>query len=608
MKEDHNPIHSARKIPIIISLLTVSITTLLFSFNFRTPSAELMVRDRYAAELAALKSCTISLKNDLAQHRDSLWISDFKACRISYKKAECLIAYYYPLIAKRLNGPALMDVEPVDPNESVMPTGFQVMEEDLFDDAFRSRASWITRQADHILSYIGILEAQLKNISVGRSELYDAIRLNLCTMASLGLSGFDTPLSGTAIDEAVATLEETRLLLNSTGGVTAETELALEHCLQFCKRDKTTFFQFDRARFIATRLRPLFAAIYHQQIKQHIPFINKKRAINTRAASFLELNAFDAYFFAPDSITAAGKDLIALGKTLFSEPLLTASGRSCASCHNPSKAFTDGLKSNLSLQRDEHLPRNTPTLINAALQPVQFADSRVKYLEQQAHDVMLNKAEMDGSPDKTVKEIRASVRYAKLFAKAFPGKHERITHENVITAIVAFERSLVRLNAPFDLYMRGDTTAMNALQVQGFNIFMGKAKCGTCHFMPLFNGAVPPFYDRQDAEIIGVPSDTNKAHPVLDGDMGVYDLFHSELKRGAFKTPSIRNAASTAPYMHNGVYKTLEEVIDFYDKGGGAGAGIKMQVQTLPEDKLNLTPQEKKALVAFIQALDDNQF
>lgn len=566
------------------------------------------VREIYAAQLTEIKSNVLRFKQDLLQHNDSLWLSDFKACRISYKKAECLISYSYPLLAKRLNGPALMDVEPIDPNESIMPTGFQVMEEDLLDDEFRIKGEQIAKQADYILSYIRILESQLQNFKVGRAELYDAVRLNLCTMASLGLSGFDTPLSGTAIDEAIATLEATKILLQGTGGITKATDIAINKCIQFCRGDNTSFNQFDRARFITTKLRPLFASIYNQQIKQHVPFINKKRAINTRAASFFDVNAFDPYFFAPDSVTTAGKDLVLLGKTLFSERLLTGSGRSCASCHNPSKAFTDGLKSNASLQRDEHLPRNTPTVINAALQPVLFADSRVKYLEQQAHDVMLNKAEMGGNPDQTVSKIKLSNRYIKLFSKAFPGSRESITHANVIAAIVAYERSLIRLNAPFDQYMRGDTMAMNALQVQGFNVFMGKAKCGTCHFMPLFNGVAPPFYDRQDAEIIGVPADTGKSHPVLDYDLGVYDLFHSELKRGAFKTPSIRNAASTAPYMHNGVFKTLEEVIDFYDKGGGAGLGIKMQIQTLPQDKLNLTPQEKKALIAFIKALDDNQF
>jgi cytochrome c peroxidase len=366
-----------------------------------------------------------------------------------------------------------------------------------------------------------------------------------------------------------------------------------------------TFENFDRARFLVHDLRLLFSALYNHQLKRNIPFLKKRSAVKTTAKSFFEEGAFDAYFFAPDSVTEAGEAVIALGKALFSETALSPSGRSCASCHRPEKAYTDGLQSNFSLQRDEHLPRNTPTVINAALQPVLFADSRVKYLEDQAHVVILNKHEMDGDIEQALQFINSSAKYTKLCNSAFPGKKQQITQANIIEAIAAFERSLIKLDAPFDQYMRGDTLAMSAQQIQGFNLFIGKAKCGTCHFMPLFNGAVPPFYDRQDAEIIGVPASTSTINPRLDNDLGVYDLFHSELKRGAFKTPSIRNAAWTAPYMHNGVYQTLEEVIDFYDKGGGKGLGIKMQQQTLPEEKLNLTPTEKAALIAFIKALSD---
>jgi cytochrome c peroxidase len=146
---------------------------------------------------------------------------------------------------------------------------------------------------------------------------------------------------------------------------------------------------------------------------------------------------------------------------------------------------------------------------------------------------------------------------------------------------------------------------MNQVELKGFTLFMGKAKCGTCHFMPLFNGTVPPDFGHTEAEILGVPATTDTGQPVLDKDSGKFALNNRELHKFAFKTPTIRNVALTAPYMHNGVYASLEEVIDFYDQGGGQGLGIDIPTQTLPAVKLDLTKEEKQAILAFMHTLTD---
>jgi len=130
---------------------------------------------------------------------------------------------------------------------------------------------------------------------------------------------------------------------------------------------------------------------------------------------------------------------------------------------------------------------------------------------------------------------------------------------------------------------------------------MGKAKCATCHFFPLFNGTVPPAYVETESEVLGTPA-TSEGKSV-DPDVGKFALTQREPHRYAFKTPTVRHIALTAPYMHNGVFKTLEEVVDFYDQGGGNGLGFNLENQTLPFDKLNLTGPEKKALVAFMKVL-----
>jgi cytochrome c peroxidase len=171
-----------------------------------------------------------------------------------------------------------------------------------------------------------------------------------------------------------------------------------------------------------------------------------------------------------------------------------------------------------------------------------------------------------------------------------------------MNAIGSYVRSLVALNSRFDEYMRGNNSAINAEEINGFNIFMGKARCGTCHYMPLFNGSFPPRYTLIESEVIGVPKAVNGK--VIDDDMGRYDILKTGAFKHAFKITTVRNAALTAPYMHNGVFKTLEQVMDFYNKGGGVGQGYKVDNQTLATDELHLTQKESGEVIAFIKSLN----
>jgi cytochrome c peroxidase len=143
---------------------------------------------------------------------------------------------------------------------------------------------------------------------------------------------------------------------------------------------------------------------------------------------------------------------------------------------------------------------------------------------------------------------------------------------------------------------------MDADERKGFNLFMGKARCGTCHYMPLFNGNFPPMYNRIEGEVIGVPAARGVA--VIDGDPGQFAIVPAPFLQHAFKTSTVRNAARTAPYMHNGVFENLIQVVDFYNDGGGAGEGAAVPNQTLPADSLRLDTTEEKALIKFIQSLN----
>jgi cytochrome c peroxidase len=191
-----------------------------------------------------------------------------------------------------------------------------------------------------------------------------------------------------------------------------------------------------------------------------------------------------------------------------------------------------------------------------------------------------------------------------MFATAYPEVKEPVSVYTIANAIASYLRSLQAMNTKFDQYMRDEPVTLTASEKNGFNLFMGKAKCGTCHFMPLFNGLTPPLFSETESEVIGVPTSAKKPF-TLDADSGKYYFTKSVVHLHAFKTPTLRNIALTGPYMHNGIYKTLEEVIDFYNDGGGKGLGIAPHNQTLPFDKLKLSKAEKKDIIHFLRALTD---
>jgi len=230
---------------------------------------------------------------------------------------------------------------------------------------------------------------------------------------------------------------------------------------------------------------------------------------------------------------------------------------------------------------------------------------RALTLEDQVSDVIGNKIEMGGSLPEVVKRLQKNRAYRKLFSAAFPenGKNP-IDSSEVKNALASYVRSLTGFNSRFDEYMRGNKRALKPAEVNGFNLFMGKAKCGTCHYLPLFNGMVPPKYVVSDAEVIGVPA--SPGDTIIDPDLGWYNIIGIASYKHAFKTPTLRNSSKTAPYMHNGVYKTLEEVMRFYNDGGGAGVGISISNQTLPADSLHLNEKEIDNIISFIKSLDSS--
>ena len=308
----------------------------------------------------------------------------------------------------------------------------------------------------------------------------------------------------------------------------------------------------------------------------------------------------------PDNPTTPEK--VELGKFLFFDPRLSGDGStSCATCHDPNHAWGKRQVFSPAYPGNKHF-RNSPTILNAAYNLFMFWDGRTKGLEEQAKKPIESPFEMNLVHELMVERLKRIPKYREMFKKAFPEDKEPITVENVVKAIAAFERTIVCNDSPFDLYMRGDRNAMTPEQIKGLKLFVGKAGCVQCH-----NG--PNFTDEK-LHITGVPKNkleddtlvaitrnfvvrTAGLNPEeVDRDLGAYFSTKDPKLKGAFKTPSLRNVALTPPYMHNGVFKTLDEVIEFYNQGGGDVPNKDPLLKPL-----NLTEEEKKALKAFLEAL-----
>ena len=228
------------------------------------------------------------------------------------------------------------------------------------------------------------------------------------------------------------------------------------------------------------------------------------------------------------------------------------------------------------------LGRNNPTVYNTAYNTSQFWDGRAGSLEEQALGPIQNPAEMNEKLDDLVKELSRVQGYVAQFKNVFG---TGVNAQGIAEAIAAFERTIISTNSAFDKFMAGDSKAMNESAQRGMKILQGKGRCVLCH-----NG--PNFTDNKFHNL-GVP----QTGPLKE-DLGRYNVTKRDGDRGAFKTPTLRSAIETAPYMHDGAFKTLEEVVDFYNKGGGKNPHLDPLI--LP---LNLTDPEKKDLVEFLKAL-----
>jgi cytochrome c peroxidase len=285
-------------------------------------------------------------------------------------------------------------------------------------------------------------------------------------------------------------------------------------------------------------------------------------------------------------------DSIALGRKLFYDVKLSGDETlSCASCHNPTLHFTDGLT---VAKGKETGTRNTPTLLNAAYNIQQFWDGRAASLEQQAGGPIANTKEMNQPHEVCLSRLNSDQSYREAFAKTFgPGL---ITMDKVEKAIAGFERTLLSANSPFDRYQYGgDKTALSAPAIRGLAIFTDKTRgnCVTCHTV----GEKYALFT--DGKFHNLGSGMNSAGELTD--QGRHSVTGVEVDRGSFRTPSLRNVAKTAPYMHDGSLKTLKEVVDFYVGGGNSNPQLDPEIKPL-----KLSARDRSDLVIFLETLTSN--
>ncbi len=322
---------------------------------------------------------------------------------------------------------------------------------------------------------------------------------------------------------------------------------------------------------------------------------------------------------------------VTLGETLFHDTRFSPTGEiSCATCHDAARAFTDGLPVSRGINGLEGT-RNAPTVVNAAYMTTQFWDGREPSLEAQAAQPFLNPVEF-GLPSHgpILEVIRSDPGYVEAFDAAFCVPPERITMEHVKMALASFQRTLLAADSPFDRYLYGgEETALDAPARRGLDVFRGAGRCVSCHTIEqdhaLFTdnrfhnigvgfkkihgrvNAVAAALAR--ARAAGADLDRAVLTQADQSELGRFAVTHTVTEVGAFKTPTLRNVALTAPYMHDGSLATLEDVVEFYDKGGRLddadpvddflSGGIR---------PLGLTPRQKTDLVAFMEALTSPRY
>lgn len=607
------------------TLLKVSITIffsiilLIFSSYKKSSKQLLAISPIFQQDVNKFKYSLEDLEKAVEHKEENAQIiQKFKTCRLNFKSIEPLIAYLDQERYNYFNGANVLQLDQQIPGYKLIePEGLQVIEALIVEDSI---------DYVEVMSLIKRLDYQLFKFSqdyynafISIFQYIEAFQYQLIRIETMGLTGFDCPIilnSAAEVNASLSTLKKYLQLWKNDKLLPIKDYKVAKKAIQNIENKlNTPFNDIDRYSIITENIYPLRSVLIalKQKISTHedtetLAFM--RRPVNFSVTSIYDINFIDIQYYTTNSyynsntVSSKNNELVELGKLLFYDSILSKNAKlSCSSCHQPDKYFSDGLTKSISNEDNNFQDRNTPTLLNAGFQAKYLYDLSANSLEDQLSHVILNSKEFNTNYKDIIERINQNEKYVQKFESNFTDyKQKAVNVYTINKALAAYVRSLKNLDSPFDQYMRKEKMITKEAKL-GFNLFMGKAKCGTCHFAPTFYGLVPPFYNESETENIGVWDKFDTLSPVLDNDKGRFNFHKNDFFKGAFKTSTIRNIEMTSPYMHNGTFKTLEEVIEFYNVGAGNLINPKIENLTITSEKLNLNIEEQKAIIAFLKSL-----
>ena len=581
----------------------------------------LLCQSEYLELTKALTSELNKFKYEPCRTNKKMMLEQIHHCRFVMKNNDLWYRYLEPIAYKKINAPLPIEWETEVFEKWEKPykrvgAGFTLaelyLEEENFDpDVF---LGLISESLDAVEVYESDSVVQLLQQP---QNFYFANRLHLLNLAAIYTTGFECPDTSQILPEIYQMMQGTIGIYKSYNAsyedypVSSEYLLLYEYASLHVANSRGNYRSFDHFTFIKNFINPLFRVNQEQITKYKFSSTsNNDYSLSNEAISIFDKQLYKGQekrgVFKGLSDSSDLNRLILLGKQLFNDPILSVNNkRSCASCHKPSTCFSDqGKIASLRLDVESMLDRNTPSLVNVLHNHLLTLDGRHVDPLDQISEVVQNPLEMGLSEKQLYKKVTAIKFYKtelnELASKTF---YKDVTVKHIYSALVAYYGSFDDSYSLFDNAMNKDTEIANDVK-QGFNLFMSKAECGTCHFVPHFNGVKPP-YINSEFEVIGVPMDS--VYTELSEDKGRGKVHQVAEMINAFRTPTLRNCSCTDPYMHNGVFATLEEVLDFYNKGGGVGNGLRVPNQTLNSGELNLSEEEVTKVIAFVKSLDEEK-
>lgn len=540
--------------------------------------------------------------------------------RIKLKATDFWTRYLEPIAYRRMNGP--------------LPVEWETEVFEKFEAPYKREGTGLTQIAlyleeDNItkehLIYLAqsALEAtktyeadSITNQLKAHDHFYLCNRLYLLNLAAIYTTGFECPDTARIIPELLSMMTEVNGIYNSFNQSFANKALPNKYialynkAISFVEGQSKNYTEFDHFTFIKDYVNPLF--IQNQKLLNQYKVFSRNLidySLNKKEISIFNKEIYHGQntrgIFHRVTDADAIQEIDHLGKLLFYDPILSGNNkRSCASCHKPTEYFTDtSTATALQFNGVDFLDRNSPSLVNAEYNHLIMLDGKHISLQNQALDVMSNPLEMGCAKEEILDKVLSCKEYEKGFKKLlkYTPTEKEVTLEHITSALTFYYSKFSNNYAAFDDAMNNQQPIAANVK-QGFNLFMSKAQCATCHFVPQFNGVKPP-YVGSEFEVLGVPED--KDYTSLSNDKGRHGVHKADEMVNAFRTGSIRNITHTKPYMHNGVFNTLEEVVAFYNEGGGAGHGLIVSNQTLASDSLGLSKTEQATLIKFMESLDE---